>query len=68
MTLQDLQTLEIGLELYMRENPLDGECERVISFLLKVVRADISTVKSSGPPPQGPGGNRGRSFTVSTSK
>ena len=68
MTLEDLETLEIGLELYMRENPLDGECERVISFLLRVVRADITTMKSSGPGPQRPGGNRRRSFKIYTSK
>lgn len=68
MNLQDLQTLEIGLELYMRENPLGGECERIISFLLRVVRDDISTMKPSGPAPRGPGGNRRWPFKVYTSK
>lgn len=68
MTLQDLQTLEIGLELYMRENPLNGECERMISFLLRVVRNDISTMKSRGPAPRGPGGGRRKIFKVYTSK
>lgn len=49
MTLDDLQTLEIGLELYRRESPLDGECERILAFLLRVVRDDIVRVKRGAP-------------------
>jgi hypothetical protein len=41
MTLEDLRTLEIGLELYKREKPLDGHCEELIAFLLRVLRHDI---------------------------
>ena len=43
MTLEDLRTLEIGLELYKRESPLSGDCERLIEVLLRVVRHDITT-------------------------
>lgn len=41
MTLKDFRTLEIGLELYKRENPLNGECDELITFLLRVLRQDI---------------------------
>lgn len=45
MTLNDLRTLQIGLELYKREKPLRGECESLISFLLRVLRHDILKLK-----------------------
>ena len=46
MTLEDLRTLEIGLELYKRESPLSGDCEQLIEVLLRVVRHDITTSRA----------------------
>ncbi len=42
MNLKDLQTLEIGLELYKRERPLGGQCSGLIDFLLRLLRTDIA--------------------------
>ena len=45
MNLKDLRTLEIGLELYKLDEPLGGECESLIAFLVRVLRADISSME-----------------------
>lgn len=42
MTDRDLRILEIGLELYKRDEPLNGKCEDLIERLIQVVRDDIS--------------------------
>ena len=68
MTLEDLQTLEISLELYMRESPLNGECESLIAFLLRVVRADISRMKFGDQPSEAPQGGKANPLTLYKSK
>lgn len=45
MTLKDLRTLEIGLELYRRTGPLDGHCDELIEILQQVVRHDIGKLE-----------------------
>lgn len=45
MKLKDLRTLEIGLELYRLDEPLGGQCENLIAFLVRVLRADISRME-----------------------
>jgi len=55
MTLEDLEILEIALELYKREEPLDGKCNALIGLLLRVIRLDISIIKEDpGPTPELP--------------
>lgn len=68
MNLEDLQTLEIGLELYLRESPLNGECDPIIVFLLRVVRRDISRMKPGGRPTGAPQGGKGNPFTLHTTE
>ncbi len=53
MTLDDLQKLEIGLELYKREQPLEGKCDQIIDLLLRVVRHDMSRIQAEPVPKQG---------------
>lgn len=45
MTREDLEKLEIGLELYKLEAPLDGEFDRLISTLVKMIRHDIARIR-----------------------
>ena len=52
MTPNDLQILEIGLELFRLEEPLDGKCDGLISVLLQVLRyenAQIGSQRGVGP-------------------
>ena len=52
MTPNDLQILEIGLELFRLEEPLDGKCEGLISVLQQVIRyekAQVGSQRDSGP-------------------
>lgn len=52
MTPNDLQILEIGLELLRLEEPLDGNCDDLISALLRVIRfekAQIGSQRDFGP-------------------
>jgi hypothetical protein len=64
MTLEDLRTLEIGLELYVRESPMDGECQPIIELLLRVVRADISRMKYSEGSSRSPEDDKGKHLTL----
>ena len=57
MTLEDMQKLEIGLELYKREQPLEGKCDQIIGLLLRVIRHDMSNIKAEPIPKQGSSGS-----------
>ena len=44
MTPNDLQILEIGLELFRLEEPLDGKCDGLISVLQGVIRYEKAQI------------------------
>ena len=49
MTPNNLQILEIGLELFRLEEPLDGRCDGLISELLRVVRYEKAQIEDFDP-------------------
>jgi len=41
MELKDLRLLEIGLELYRREDRVKGQSDAIVELMLRAIREDI---------------------------